>query len=140
MENKSSEKSLQDAFNALAEDMAARDIGAVVWDLSVAGFPYIPEVTEVIEGKSTRQATDRVTGIYNYNGEIYAIIEGESGVSVNDYYNRDYEVRPSVITLTPDMAESRFGNPAAKRGFTSEATLQEWLAIADCYYQSLAED
>ena len=43
------------------------------------------------------------------------------------------------MTLTPDMAQSQLGDPTEKNGYTDNATNEEWLAIADCYFEALNE-
>lgn len=128
------DKARQDLIN----DMKSREIGAIVWDLSSVGFHYIPEVR--VADKDGKERVVRVTGLYRYDGVLYLIEEDASGVSVDDYYNPDSEVKPSVVTLTEDMAGRDLGDPQGKEGFTTEGSIEEWLVVADCYFEALAED
>lgn len=123
----------------LYEDMAQRGIGAILWDNSTAGFDYIPEIN-LAEDDSEMPDTTRIMGIYAYDATLYLIEEDKAKVDFNNFYNADTEVRPSVVTLSPDSAAKEFGDPAGKEGFTTEGSLEEWLAVADCYYQALNEE
>lgn len=123
----------------LAEDMKSRDLGAVIWDNATADFHYLPEIT-LPPGKDGEPRTARVMGIYRYGDELYLIEEDLAGVKMTDFYDKDSEVRPTVVTLSSDIAVKDLGDPEGRKGFTSyEGDLEEWLAIADCYYQALAE-
>lgn len=128
---------LAKAKSDLAADMTHRGIGAIIWDNSTAGFKCLPELALPAGGEEPEVVS--VTGIYNYNGTLYLIEEGKSGVSVDSYYNHDTEVKPEVVSLSLDRAGEEFGDPADRKGFTTYGDLEEWLAIADCYYQALAE-
>jgi len=131
-------KLLQNAKADLLADMESRNIGAIIWDLATAGFHYIPEIVHhSMEKDKTRVA--RIIGIYAYEGEPYLIEEGRSPISVDEFYNPDSEVKPTVVTLTPDKARIELGNPQGVKGFTLQGSLEEWLSVADCYFEALAE-
>ncbi|MDE7381536.1 MAG: hypothetical protein K2N03_05350 [Muribaculaceae bacterium] len=130
---------LQKAKEDLAENMQERGIGAMIWDLSTAGFPYLPELEIPSDMEDEEPQTVGVTGLYNYKGTLYLIEEGISGVDINNLYNPDTEAKPTIVTLTEDSAEKTLGNPANRKGFNPGGNLEEWLAIADCYFQALSE-
>lgn len=137
MENtQNTDSLLGKARQDLIADMKSREIGALIWDVASAGFRFIPEVT-VEEGGKSRVA--RVAGLYRYDDVLYLIEEDASGVSVDDYYDKDSEVKPVVVTLTEDKARMELGDPRTKKGYVTEGTLEEWLAVADDYYQALTE-
>lgn len=140
MENANNKKAdtdlLAKAKSDLIADMKERGFAAVIWDLSTAGFQYIPEILLSAPGKPVVM---RVTGLYRYNGVLYLIEEHDAGVSVNEFYDRDSEVKPSVVTLTDDSAREALGDPENKPGYTTVGTLEEWLNIADAYFQALSE-
>lgn len=129
---------LEKAKSDLMEDMRARGIGAVIWDLSTVGFQYIPEIVHVSADKQKTRVA-RVTGLYSYNGTLYIIEEDRADVSVDSFYDRDTEVKPSVVTLSEDKAEKELGDPEAVKGYTTQGSVDEWLTIADCYFQALSE-
>ncbi len=131
---------LAKAKSDLAENMTDRGIGAMLWDLATAGFPYLPEIEIPSEKDTEEPETVGVMGIYNYEGELYLIEEGISGVDFDKFYNSDTEAKPSIITLSPDSAQKTFGDPKERKGFNPGGNLEEWLAVADCYFQALAED
>lgn len=120
----------------LAADMASRGMGAILWDNSQTGFHYLPVVAA--EGKST-EGDDAIVidGMYLFDGKVYLIEEGVCPVSVDDLYNPDTEVKPVVVTLPEKMAARILGDADTGKGFTQEGTLEQWLAIADCYYAAL---
>lgn len=124
---------LEKAKVQMAEDMKTREIGAIIWSLPAAGFHFMPEI-KLPDGKVVR-----VTGLYHYNGELFAIEEDVAGVSVNQFYNKGIDVPPMVVTLSESKAGELFGNPEMRRGFTSGGNLDEWLTIADCYFEALRE-
>lgn len=138
MNNNGSIDLLNKAKADLAENMNERGIGAILWDNATTGFPYLPEL-EVGHDPEHPQ-TVRVMGIYNYKNTLYLIEEDKAGVNINNFYNHDTEVKPTIVTLTPDIADKEFGDPSSHHGFTSDGDLEEWLAIADCYFQALAEN
>lgn len=129
---------LAKAKQDLIADMKSRGIGAIIWDVSTAGFQYIPEILHVSEDKNKTRVA-RITGLYRYDDTLYLIEEDRSGVSVDGFYNADNEVRPSVVTLTEDMARKDLGDPEAVKGYTTQGSVEEWLSIADCYFQALSE-
>lgn len=137
MENTQNTPALLDkALEALIDDMKSREIGAIIWDLSQVGFQYLPEVTLSEDGKSR---VARITGLYRYDGKLYLIEEDAANVSVDDYYVRDNEVKPSVVTLSEDVAAKELGDPRSEKGYTTEGSLEEWIVVADDYYQALTE-
>ena len=114
-------------------------ITAILWDNSTAGFDYIPEIN-LADDDAEMPDTSRIMGLYAYDGTLYLIEEDKAHVNLDDLYNPDTEVKPSVVTLSPDSADKLLGNPSEKQGFTTDGSLEEWLAIADCYYQALNEE
>lgn len=133
-----SNEMFQRAKKAIAEDMKARGFGAIIWDNSTAGFQQLPEI-EHLSTDDGKRSTIRITGLYSYEGKIYLMEEDKAGVSVDDFYNRDTEVKPTVVTLSEDMAAKTLGNPDEQRGYTRQGSLEEWLVITDCYFEALAE-
>lgn len=122
----------------LMADMASRDIAAIIWDVEEAGFHYIPEVS-LPDSTEEDPKVARVTGLYSYKDELYLILE-TAGLNLENFYDPDSEVRPTVVTLTPDLAARYLGDPQGKEGFDPFGDLEEWLAVADCYFEALAED
>lgn len=55
-------------------------------------------------------------------------------------YTPDVDVPPVVVTLSEKKAEEVLGDPTERRGFTTEGTVEEWTVIADCYFETLAEE
>lgn len=130
---------MKKSLEGIVEDMEARGIGAIIWDLADAGFHYIPEIY-MVDSKTGKQRTVRLTGLYAYNGHLYGIEEGRSGVKVDSYYTPGVDVRPVVVTLSEAKAREVLGHPEEDRGFTQQGTLEEWTAIADCYFEALNEN
>lgn len=121
----------------LAADMEARGLGAVIWDNATAGFHFVPEVTlRTADGATTRVA--RITGIRCAGGSPWLIEEARAGADMGRYYDRYNEMRPTVVTLTADVAGRELGDPSEGRGYTRQGSLEEWLAVADCYFGALA--
>lgn len=133
-----SNEMFQRAKNAIGEDMKARGFGAIIWDNSTAGFHQLPEIVH-LSPEDGRESTIRITGLYLYNGEIYLMEEDKVDVSIDDFYDHDTEVKPTVVTLSTDMATKSLGNPDEQRGYTRQGTLEEWLVITDCYFEALTE-
>lgn len=128
---------LANAKEDLASDMKERGIGAIIWDNSTVGFRFIPEV--ICRCKSGNACVARVSGIYLYDGTLYLIKEEKNSINVDKFYDRDTEVKPSVVTLTDSTASQELGNPVGKDEYTVDGSLEEWLAVADCYFQALGE-
>lgn len=114
--------------------MSSRGMGAILWDNSQTGFHYLPVVTP---DSATPENNIVINGMYVFDGEVYLIEEGVCPVSVDDLYNPDTEVKPVVVTLDEKMAAKILGNARTGKGFTQGGTMEEWLAIADCYYAAL---
>lgn len=129
---------LEKAKHQLIEDMKSREIGAIIWSIPDAGFHFIPEivVTDPRDG-STRVA--RVSGLYHHNNKLYAIEEGLTNLTVNHFYRHGIDVPPIVVTLTESKADEEIGIPSESKGFTTQGSLEEWAAIADCYFEALRE-
>lgn len=127
---------LAQAQQAMADDMKARGIGAIIWDNAQAGFHFMPAVVVRQGDKAT---VDRITGLYLSDGQVWLIEEDKSKVSVDEFYNHDTEVRPVVVTLTESVAEKDLGTPDPAKGYTRQGSLEEWTAIADCYFEALNE-
>ncbi|MDE5646015.1 MAG: hypothetical protein K2I45_10310 [Muribaculaceae bacterium] len=129
---------LEKAMEKMTEDMKARGIGAVIWSIPEAGFHYIPEIV-VSSSDGSPERTARITGLYAFGGTVYAIEEDKSGVSTDSFYRPGVDVRPVVVTLSETKAGELFGVPSEEKGFTTQGTLEEWVAVADCYFEALAE-
>lgn len=127
---------LDNAKIQLGEDMSARGMGAIIWNLREAGFHYLPEVT--VTGKHGTK-TLRVTGLRWENNTLYAIEEGVKKADISNFYTDGVDVPPVVVTLTPSVADVELGNPTRQEGYTTEGSTEEWLAIADCYFEALNE-
>ncbi len=123
----------------LAADMKSRDIGAIIWDNSSAGFRFIPEILHHSSKDPAKTRVARIMGIYNYEGTLYLIEEDRAPVKFADFWNRDTESAPTVVTLSEDIARKDLGDPEAVKGYTVQGTLEEWTAIADCYFEALNE-
>lgn len=123
---------------AIAADMDARGFGAIIWDNSTAGFRQIPEILH-ISTSTGKERVARIEGLYCYGGEVYLIEEDRADVGIDNFYDHNTEVKPTVVTLSDDMARKALGNPDEERGYTRQGTLEEWTVIADCYYEALAE-
>lgn len=119
----------------LAADMAARGIGAILWDNTTAGFHFLPVVTSAdsVPGEGNLV----IEGMYQYKGDVYLIEEGKGNISINNLYNPDTEVKPTVVTLDENDAERILGNPRHNKGYTTDGSMQEWLNVADCYFEAL---
>lgn len=139
MKTNASNDLLSKAQADLIADMEDKGIAAIVWDLSQAGFPYLPEIT-LPDSTEENPKTARITGLYAYDGKLYLIEEDIADINFDDFYDNDSEVKPVVVTLTRDLADKYLGNPEKEAGYTTDGDLEEWLAIADCYFQALAED
>lgn len=132
-----SAKLFQQAIRRLTDDMQTREIAAILWDNATAGFHFIPETT--LTDKDGKTQVIRVMGLYDYQGTLYLIEEGTAPVELTEFYTDGVDVPPTVVTLTADSATRYLGNPAKERGFTTRASDEEWLTIADCYFEALAE-
>lgn len=124
---------LDKAKKDMIADMESRQIGAILWDNATAGFRYLPVAT-LASGKVVN-----ISGLYHYADNLYLVEEDNPRADINNFYDRDSEVKPTVVCLSDSVATSDLGNPATEDGFTLGGTMEEWLAIADCYFQALAE-
>lgn len=122
----------------LMTDMERRGIAAILWDVNEAGFHYIPEVT-LPDSTEEDPMVARVTGVYAYSGDLYLILE-TADLKYEEFYNPNTEVRPTVVTLSADLATKYLGDPEGAAGFDNQGDLEEWLGVADCYFEALAED
>jgi len=137
MKNTSEKVLLNEAVAKMAADMESREIGAIIWNVGQAGFHFIPEI--VVDPKDGARPV-RVTGLYRYDGRLYAIEEDVAEIHPKDFYTPDVDVPPVVVTLSEKKAEEVLGDPTERRGFTTEGTVEEWTVIADCYFEALAEE
>lgn len=128
------------AKSDIAADMKSRGIGAIIWNNAMAGFQYQPEIVHHSEKDPSKTRVAEIMGLYDYEGTVYLIEEGRAPVKFSDFWNRDTEVAPTVVTLSPDAARSELGDPTKVKGYTTQGTLEEWTAIADCYFQALNQD
>lgn len=118
----------------ICADMSSRDIGAIMWNNQRAGFHYPPVINmKNAEGKSE---TWEIQGLYRVQDAIF-LISDHASVNVDDYYEKGIETPPVIVTLTPDQATGELGLPSEERGFTRQGSIQEWLTIADCYFEAL---
>ncbi len=124
---------LDKAKKDMIADMESRQIGAILWDNATAGFQYLPVAT-LASGKVVN-----ISGLYHYGDDLYLVEEDNPRADINHFYDEDTEVKPTVVCLSASVAEGDLGNPATEDGFTLDGTMEEWLAIADCYFQALAE-
>lgn len=127
---------INEGKSQIIEDMKERGYGAILWNNSTAGFHFIPEI---VVTDTDRSRTMRIMGLYHCDGVLYAIEEGKAPVHLTDFYTEGVEVPPVVVTLTEDMARTELGIPSESRGYTTQGTPEEWLAIADCYFEALNE-
>lgn len=124
---------LDQARENLKKNMIDRNMAAIIWDLASAGFHYIPSVT-LENGKVVR-----ITGLYVADNDLYLIDEECKRANIDNFYDPDTEVRPTVVCLTPNVAPGDLGNPSEEDGFTRAGSLEEWLVVADCYFEALNE-
>lgn len=129
-------KAKQDLIN----DMKSREIGAIIWDNATAGFPYLPEILHHSKKDPEKTRVAQIMGMYHYDGVLYLIEEDRAPITFDDFWNPDTEAAPTVVTLTEDIARKDLGDPEAVKGYTTQGTLEEWTAIADCYFQALNQD
>lgn len=138
--NDASARLLEKAKGDLIADMKGRDIGAIIWDNATAGFPYQPEILHHSTKEPGKTRVAEIMGLYRYDGVLYLIEEGRAPIKFSDFWNPDTEAAPTVVTLTEDIAGKDLGDPEAVKGYTTQGTLEEWTAIADCYFQALNQD
>lgn len=131
---------LAQAKQDIMRNMADREIGAVIWDNSTAGFHQIPEIVHHSEKDPGKTRVARVMGLYSYSGVLYLIEEDRAPVHFDDFWNRDTEAAPTVVTLSEDIAVKDLGDPEKVKGYTTQGSLEEWMVIADCYFQALNQD
>ena len=129
-------KAKQDLIN----DMKSREIGAIIWDNATAGFPYLPEILHHSKKDPEKTRVAQIMGMYRYDDVLYLIEEDRAPITFDDFWNPDTEAAPTVVTLTEDIALKELGDPEAVKGYTTQGTLEEWTAIADCYFQALNQD
>ena len=142
MEKKSNTGATADLLNKAKSDlmanMAQRGIAAILWDVEEAGFHYIPEV-ELPDSTEEDPKVVKVSGLYSFGGDLYLILES-SDLNLDEFYDPDSEVRPTVVTLSSDLASKYLGDPKDNPGYDNAGDLEEWLAVADCYFEALAEE
>lgn len=124
------------ARQQLIEDMKSRGFCAIIWDLRTIGFHYIPEIV-LGTNREGDDIVKRIGGLYAYNGKLYAIEEGAPGSETKNYYNPATEVAPTVVTLTESVAAENLQNPEESKFYTLSGSDQEWLVIADSYFEAL---
>ncbi len=129
---------LDDAKTQIMENMKEKGIGAILWDNSRAGFHFVPEILHKSEGKE-KERVARVMGLFRYEGVLYLVEEDRAGVHFSDFYTEGVDVPPVVVTLSEDVASKDLGNPVKEKGYTTQGSLEEWLSIADCYFEALNE-
>lgn len=129
---------LEQTKSKLVENMNAHQIAAIIWNPEDTRFQPIPEI--VTSNNNGNPESVRITGMYCYDGKLYAIVEGADKTDMEYFYRPGIDVPPQVVTLTEDKAHELFGNPAGKEGFTTAGTLVEWALIAVCYVDAITED
>lgn len=141
MENKQKAYGLLgEAKQGIIEDMESRGIAAIIWNVETAGFPFLPEIDHKSEKDSKKQRVATVMGLYRYDDVLYAIEKGRAPVEFSALWNPDTEAAPTVVTLSESAARERLGDPEKVKGYTVQGTIEEWAAIADCYFQALNQD
>lgn len=125
---------LGQAKENLKKNMLDRNMAAIIWDLASAGFHYLPSVT-LENGRVLR-----VSGLYVSDNELYLIDEDCKRANIDNFYDPDTEVRPTVVCLTPNVAPGDLGTPNETDGFTQSGSLEEWMVVADCYFEALNEE
>ena len=138
--NKQSAAAFADAKQAMLEDMKERGIGAVIWDNATVGFRFLPEVVCHSKKEPGKTRVAQIMGLYRYDGVLYLIEEDRAPIKFSDFWDPDTEAAPTVVTLSEDIAVKDLGDPNAVKGYTTQGTLEEWTAIANCYFEALAQD
>ena len=128
------------AKSDIIADMKGRGIGAVIWNNATAGFPYQPEILHHSLKDPSKTRVAEIMGIYRYEDTLYLIEENRAPVKFDDFWNRDTEAPPTVVTLSEDVARKDLGDPESVKGYTTQGSLEEWTAIADCYFRALNQD
>lgn len=131
---------LAQAKQGIITDMKSRGIGAIIWNNATAGFPYQPEIVHHSSKDPDKTRVAEIMGLYRYDDVLYLIEEGRAPVDFNDFWDPDTEAAPTVVTLTESRAVKELGDPEKVKGYTVQGTLEEWTAIADCYFQALNQD
>lgn len=137
--DKSVDAIFAEAKEAIAADMKARGIGAIIWDNASAGFHQIPEIVHHSSKDPEKTRVARIMGLYCYEGTLYEIEEDRAPVKFDDFWDKDTEAAPTVVTLSEDIAVKDLGDPEKTKGYTTQGTLEEWTVIADCYFEALDE-
>lgn len=138
MNKKAAGELVATAKDNLAADMQERGYAAVIWNNATAGFHFIPEIITG-QNKDGNDIVVRITGLYIFNGVLYAVEEGAHGADISNYYNHDTDMPPVVVTLSETVASDMLGDPRDKKGYTTKGSNAEWLTIADCYFEALKE-
>lgn len=131
---------LAQAKSDIIADMKTREIAAIIWDNSRAGFPFQPEILHHSTKDPSKTRVAVIMGLYAYEDVLYLIEQGRAPVKFDDFWDRDTEAAPTVVTLTEDIAREKLGDPNAVKGYTTEGSVEEWTAIADCYFRALNQD
>lgn len=126
------------AKSDISADMRSRDIGAIIWDTASADFHYLPNVD--VEQPDGKRHVEKIMGIYRHGDGLYLIEQGKADVSIDNYYTKGVDVRPVVVTLTERQARDQLGSPIPSRGYTDQGDVEEWLTVADCYFEALTLD
>ena len=139
MNQKNVDALLGKAKDDLAADMKNRGIGAIIWNNAMTGFHYHPEILHHSSKNPEKTRVADIIGIYDYDDTLYLIEEGRAPIKFSDFYDKDTEVPPTVVTLNKDSAREVLGDPNAVKGYTTQGTAEEWTVIADCYFEALNE-
>lgn len=119
----------------IAADMKSRGIGAIIWDTTSTQFHYLPVIS--LDKNTGERENVNIMGIYRVGEALFLIEQGKADVSISNYYEAGVEERPVVVTLTEAQAEQQLGSPNPERGFTADGGVEEWLTVADCYFEAL---
>lgn len=142
MENtqKPEDAMLSQAKSDIITDMKSRGIGAIIWNNDTTGFPFQPEILHRSTKDPSKTRVAKIMGLYHYDGVLYLIEDGRAPVKFDEFWDRDTEAAPTVVTLSEEAAKERLGDPEKVKGFTTQGSLEEWTAIADCYFRALNQE
>lgn len=137
MDTQNADALLSKAKTDLDADMENRGIAAIIWNNAMTDFHFQPEILHTSSTDPSKTRVAVIIGIYDFNGELYLIEDGRAPIDPDDFYNSDTEQPPMVVTLTENSAREILGDPTKVKGYTTRGSLEEWTAIADCYFEAL---
>ncbi|MDE7116821.1 MAG: hypothetical protein K2O56_10410, partial [Muribaculaceae bacterium] len=86
-----------------------------------------------------KERVARIMGLYVFKEIPYLVEEDRAPVDIAEFYTPGVDVPPVVVTLSEDVACKDLGDPEKVKGYTTQGTLEEWLVVADCYFEALNE-